>query len=406
MILIRKENRLPLIASLIFLFGVSFYIFYMQVFYYQFYNIPKSDLSDHIKLIELIIQHQYHVPHAGFHYCTLFVSNIFHISREYSAIILLSSFVLISFIVTFYTLKYFLKEIYPEKTLILFSVFLHLVTPIFLPILNTTIFFGQGSPNVWHSPTFIMTKPFVLIIILLVIPIVVDYKHKSSIRNIILTGLLLMISVYFKPNFALAFIPALGLLILIKYASDFKKYILSFFIVLPAIILLGYQFFSTYFISDNKMGGTGDQVIFSFLGAWKVHSPYLPLSIIRGAIFPASVYFFRRNYVRQNNYLTISWLFYLVGFLEGALLAEKQSFFAFNFSNGYNFSLISLYTFSVIELLNWMKDRDFPFNIFDLKFSGLSGEDKKLFITTALFYWCVVSGFIYLSRQILGYGFS
>ncbi len=403
---LQKENRLIFVGTLFVLFCISFYIFYIQVFYYQFYNLPKSDLSDHIKLIELIIQHQYHVPHAGFHYCTLFISKCFHLSREYSAIILLCVFVLISFIITFYTLRYFLKEIYSERLLILISVFLHLVTPIFLPILNTTIYFGQGSPNIWHSPTFIMAKPFVLTCILLVIPVIGDQKNRSLIRNIFLIGLLLLVSVYFKPNFALAFIPALGLFVLIKYRSEFKKYVLSFFIVLPAIILLGYQFFSTYFIPDNKMAGTGDQIIFSFLGAWNVHTPCIPLSILRGIIFPAMVYFFRKSEVEKNDYLTISWIFYIVAVIEASLFAEKESFFAFNFGNGYNFSLIPLYTFSAIELLKWMKDLAFPFNIFGLKYSGLSGKEKRLFISTIFFYWCIISGFVYLGRQILGYGYS
>ena len=403
---LHKENQLIFALILIVLFCISFYIFYIQVFYYQFYNIPKSDLSDHIKLIELIIQHQYHVPHAGFHYLTYFFSLFTHLNREYSAIILLSSFVLISFIVTFFTLKYFLKEIYPERFLILITIFLHLVTPIFLPILNTTIFFGQGSPNIWHSPTFIMTKPFVLIIILLVIPILEDFKRQYSVRNIIMAGLLLMISVYFKPNFALAFIPALGIFILIKYRSEFRKYVLSFFIVLPAILLLGYQFFSTYFMPDSKMGGTDDQIIFSFFGVWKIHSPCIPLSVLRGIIFPVSILIFRKKDVQKDDFLTISWIIYIVAFIEAALLAEKISFNAFNFSNGYNFSLISLYTFSVIELLRWTKDLSFPFNFSVLKYSVLSGEQKKLYITTLLFYLYVISGFIYLLRQVLGYGFS
>jgi hypothetical protein len=251
-----------------------------------------------------------------------------------------------------------------------------------------------------------MTKPFVLIIILLVIPILKDFKKQYSVRNIIIAGLLLMISVYFKPNFAMAFIPALGIFILIRYRNEFEKYVLSFFIILPAIVLLGYQFFSTYFMPDSKMGGTDDQIIFSFFGVWKVHSPCIPLSVLRGIIFPASILIFRKKDVKKDDFLTISWIIYIVAFIEAALLAEKVSFNAFNFSNGYNFSLISLYTFSVIELLRWMKDLSFPFNISVLKYSGLSGEQKKLYITTLLFYLYVISGFIYLLRQVLGYGFS
>jgi hypothetical protein len=251
-----------------------------------------------------------------------------------------------------------------------------------------------------------MTKPFVLIIILLVIPVFEDFKKQFSIRNIILPALLLMISVYYKPNFALAFIPALGVFILIKHTREFRKYLLSFFIVLPSIILLGYQFFSTYFFSDNKMGGTGDQVILTFFGAWKVHSPCIPLSVLRGIIFPASVFFFRRKEVHKNNYLVISWIFYFVAFIEVSFLAEKESFYAFNFSNGYNFSLIALYTFSAIELLKWMKESVFPFNIIGLKYHGLSIEHRQLFFSAILFYCCIISGFIYLGRQILGYGFS
>ena len=403
---LHKENILILTALLIVLFIISFYIFYMQVFYYQFYNIPKSDLSDHIKLIELILQHKYHVPHAGFHYATLFFSNVIHLNREISAIILLSLFVLVSFIVTYYTLKLFLDKIYSEKFLLLISVFLHLVTPVFLPILNTTIYFGQGSPNIWHSPTFIMTKPFVLIIILLVIQTLKEEKKQSSLLLGILTGFLLMVSVYFKPNFALALIPALGVYVLIEYRNKIKKYILSILIVLPSLILLGYQFFSTYFLTDRGLGGTGDEIILTFFGVWKVHSPSVFLSILRGSVFPILIVFFRRKEIGNNHYLLISWLIYLVAFTEGAFLAEKESFFAFNFSNGYNFSLIGLYTFSIIELLKWMKETGFKFNISGLKYAELSGERKKLFITTFTFYWYIISGIIYLIRQILGYGFS
>ena len=405
-IFLQKGNRLlfSLISTILFI--VSFYIFYIQVFYYQFYNVPKSDLSDHIKLIELLIQHQYNVPHAGFHYFTLFISELFHLSREYAAIILLSSFVVVSLIVTLFTLTYFLREIYSEKFLIIISLFLNLITPVFLPILNTTIYFGQGSPNIWHSPTYIMTKPFVLPIILLVIFILRDFKKKSSIYSIILTGFLLGLSVFFKPNFALAFIPAIGIFVLIKYRNDFRKYVISFFLVLPSLLLLVYQFLSTYFFHKNEIGGTGDQIFFSFFGAWSVHSPFIPLSILRGVIFPVLIFVFRKRETRNNDYLIISWIFYFVAFLEVSLLAEKNSFFAFNFSNGYNFALVSIYAFSTIEFLKWMKELAFPFNIVALKFSALSGDRKKLYITTIVFYWYIISGFIYLIRQVLGYGFS
>jgi hypothetical protein len=403
---LEKENRMMFFGILSILFMVSFYIFYMQVFYFRFYNIPKSDLSDHIKLIELILQHKYHVPHAGFHYSTYFFSLMTFLNREYSAILLLSSFVVISFIVTFYTLKVFLTELYPERFIIFITLFLHLVTPVFLPVLNTTIFFGQGSPNIWHSPTFIMTKPFVLIIIILIVSLLEDLKKQTSIRYIILPSFLLMLSVFYKPNFALAFIPAVGLYILFKHWSEFRKYVISFFLVLPALLILGYQFISTYFFTDNNLGGTGDHIILTFFGAWKVHSPCIPLSVLRGIIFPASIFLFRRKEVIKNNYLILSWLFYLAAFAEVSFLAEKEGFFAFNFSNGYSFALISLYTFSVIELLKWMKEFSFPFNIYGLKYCLLSVENKKMYITTILFYSYIISGFIYLVRQALGYGFS
>ncbi len=92
--------------------------------------------------------------------------------------------------------------------------------------------------------------------------------------------------------------------------------------------------------------------------------------------------------------------------MEFSLLAEKKSFYAQNFVNGYNFSLISLYTFSAIELLKWIKDTNFSFNIYGVRYSGLSTDHKKIFVSTILFYLYVVSGIIYLVRQLLGYGYS
>lgn len=405
-IFLNKESRQIFLTTLIILFGISFYIFYIQVFYYRFYNLPKTDLSDHIKLIELILKHEYHVPHAGFHYCTYLFSTLTHISREYSAIILLSLFVVISFLVTYWTLWVFLKGIYSDKFLMLITLFLHLVTPIFLPILNTTIYFGQGSPNFWYSPTFVMAKPFVLIIIMLVIPLIDGFKKQTSYWRIVLSGTLLMISVFIKPNFAMIFIPALGVYILIKHVKEFGVYLKSFLIVLPAVFLLGYQFYSTYYNSEIKIAGTGDQIIFSFFGAWSVHSPSIPLSVLRALIFPLSIFFLEGRDLFKSNFLVFSWIMYFVAFLEFALLAEKKSFYAQNFVNGYSFSLISLYIFSAIEFFKWIKHSNFSFNIFGIKHYRLSVEHKKIYVSAILFYLCIASGMIYLVRQCLGYGYS
>jgi hypothetical protein len=251
-----------------------------------------------------------------------------------------------------------------------------------------------------------MAKPFVLTIILLVIPILDDFKERTPFWNIVLAGILLMISAFIKPNFALIFIPALGIYVLIKYFREFGKYLKSFLIILPAVLLLLYQFFSTYINTDNKILGTGDQIIFSFFGAWSVHTPCLPLSVFRTLIFPLSIIIYRRREIQNNNYLIFSWILYIIAFMEFSLLAEKKSFYAQNFVNGYNFSLISLYTFSAIELLKWIKDTNFSFNIYGVRYSGLSTDHKKIFVSTILFYLYVVSGIIYLVRQLLGYGYS
>ena len=115
----QKGSRFLFIISTIILFGVSFYIFYKFS--------PITSISKY--------------------YLTYLLGFLTNLSYEYSAIILLSIFVFISFIVTILTLRYFLIDIYPEKFIILIAIFLNLVTPLFLPIFNTTIYFGQGSPR-------------------------------------------------------------------------------------------------------------------------------------------------------------------------------------------------------------------------------------------------------------------
>lgn len=405
MILLNKKTGL-IIAILVFLFCISFYIFYQQVFYYRFYNIPKSDLSDHIKLITMIIQGKYHVPHSGFHYTTYLFSILTFLNFEYAAIILLSLFTITSYLVTYMILKKFLDEKYSERFLLIIAFFLQIITPVFLPLLNTTIYFGQGSPTIWHSPTFIMAKPFVLVVIMLTVSVLEISGDSISKLYLLLSSALLALSVFYKPNFALVLIPALGVFILMRYRNEFKKYVLSFLIILPSLFLLGYQFLSTYNITDNNITGTNDTIIFTFFGSWSMHSPCIPLSVIRGIIFPMLILIFRRRSAFMNNYLVLSWLIYLVAFLEMSFLAEKNSFLSFNFSWGYSFSLISLYIFSVTELLLWMKEKDFPFNFSDLKYSELPPEQKKIYISTIILYWGFLSGVIYLVRQILGYGFA
>jgi hypothetical protein len=100
---------------------------------------------------------------------------------------------------------------------------------------------------------------------------------------------LLIASLLFKPNFILAFYPALFIYLLIFHLRNIKHFIAASLFALPIIGVLVFQLTQTFGSEES------DHIILSVLGVWKLSSPNPMISIIITVAFPLSLLLLNLN---------------------------------------------------------------------------------------------------------------
>lgn len=337
-------NRyLAQIILFITLFSVSFYLFYNQVF-----NEFPSDLPSHISFTIDFLKSDFTLLHPFFHYCIYYFSQLFAIELNFAAIIVLSLFMAFIGLIQYQLLYLFLRDDFSKEVILLATFLLMTVTAIYLPFFNKNIYLGQWSPNVWHNPTTIMVKPFAFLSLIFIVNCFKN-KQNNTIYFYLATMVLMFISTFAKPNFVIAFIPALFIFIFVYYTKEWDKYLKVFLITLPTLAVLIYQY------SQLGSGTNVDPIIIDFLGVWNLRSPNPLISFFLLTAFPISIIvFYRKAFV--NRYLTLSWIVFGIALLQFMVFAQDGPHYkAGNFGWGLMITIPLVFLFSLVEYLKWAK---------------------------------------------------
>ena len=179
--------------------------------------------------------------------------------------------------------------------------------------------FGYFPPNQWHSPTTLFSKPFALLLLGLGPAVVWPTHGTRAGRTRMLTSAgLLVMSCLVKPNFIMAFLPALGALAVLHWRhTDWRWLGLSF--ILPTAAVLAWQYGMTLNI---ERGG----VILAPLHVIGFRSPTdlvtLGWRLAASVLFPlAAVACFPS--VRADRRVQLGWATFVIGAAIGYLLAES-----------------------------------------------------------------------------------
>ena len=180
--------------------------------------------------------------------------------------------------------------------------------------------FGYFPPNQWHSPTTLFSKPFALLLLGLG-PAVVwpAYGTRAGWPRLLTSAGLVVMSALVKPNFLMAFLPALSVLaVLHGRRSDWHWLGLGF--ALPAVAVLAWQYDVAYTLTNERSG-----VILAPLHVIGFYAPTdvvtLAWRLVASVLFPlAAVACFPS--VRADRRVQIGWATFLVGAAFGYLLAE------------------------------------------------------------------------------------
>jgi hypothetical protein len=366
-------------SKLLYLF---FFIVLVLVYFIVFKNliysdIHSSDLKTHIRFAQKMLSYSsehklYFIPHPLFH---ILLIGIYFVtgSWNFSAILLLVIIIALTYNLQIFYFSRNLKTGFFSIESISLSFMLLTVSSIYIPLLNnwlspdyfSVMFTGSGTPNVLHNPTYYLVKIFVLPIFFIgqdILINIINIRRKSILIFIVL----LSASILSKPNFALSFIPAFTILLLMNAYSKsikpfqlFKKLIILFLI---PIIILFLQFFIMY------LAGPRDSSIrlCSFC-VWTHWSKVPPISILLGISFPLYVFSlnFKRN-IKSINY-QIAWLNFLISLVFAVFLYEDgYRLLAGNFFWGYNLSLYLLFFVSLTDFIGFLKRKDFSISSFKI----------------------------------------
>ena len=209
--------------------------------------------------------------------------------------------------------------------------------------------FGYFPPNQWHSPTTLFSKPFALLLLGLG-PAVVwpAYGTRAGWPRLLASAALVVMSVLVKPNFIMAFLPALGVLAVLNWRrADWLWLGLGF--ALPAVAVLEWQYAVTYALNTEGAG-----VILAPLHVIRLHVSAglatLGWRLAASLLFPlAAVACFPS--VRADRRVQLAWATFLVGAAIGYLLAEGDRAGAGNFLWSGQLAAFVLFAASAVAVL-------------------------------------------------------
>ena len=241
--------------------------------------------------------------------------------------------------------------------------------------------FGYFPPNQWHSPTTLFSKPFALLLLGLG-PAVVwpAYGTRAGWPRVLASAALVVMSALVKPNFIMAFLPALGGLAVLHWRHT-DWYWLGLGFAAPTIAVLAWQYDVAFTLTNEGSG-----VILAPLSVIGHRSPTdlvtLGWHLAASVLFPlAAVACFRS--VRADRRVQLGWATFLIGAAFGYLLAEVGRPASGNFLWSGQLAAFVLFAASAVAVLRAAAD-------------GGASRLGRFALCGGVFLWHVTSGIQHL----------
>jgi hypothetical protein len=177
------------------------------------------------------------------------------------------------------------------------AVTLTFVAPVMLLAFQDNFFYyGYIGLANYHNPTIHLLKPVALLSLIFAIRAV--QGETSSWKNIGLAAVLIALSTWIKPNYALSILPALGLVVIVRWLQhrrpDLKMLIFGF--ALPGILMLFIQWLIAYYYGDP-----GEAIILAPFFVEGSYSGYLAPKFFLSCIFPLLGLFVARRHLDRKS---------------------------------------------------------------------------------------------------------
>lgn len=211
--------------------------------------------------------------------------------------------------------------------------------------------YGQTiSPNVWHNPTLILSRPFSIVVILCVYLVWKNHNEGKSVTKYLwINSIFAVLSVWAKPSFLSTFLPTLCVFLFIElFCTKGKSFLISFKLgvsFVPILFVLGCQYYLLYMqkSEDNAIAIGGGAPV----GIWLLLRGMLTSS----AFFLAGWIILLLYKKTSKEFLAFSGLWYAISMWVRYALRETGSRTNDgNFTWGYIIMLFCVFVFVSGEL--------------------------------------------------------
>ena len=176
-----------------------------------------GDFFCHNAFAKLIVEGKLVLVYPVYHILVGVLAKTCGVAETQASVVVLTFAQVLSIIVMAEILKTLSDKWSSNMELLLCSFMLNIVQPIF----NSHYRPGASSGNGLFSPTLTMVKPFVLLSVLIFYRM---YKDKDySLKNQLCFFISLLLTCLIKPMFTMAFVPAVGILLLIEAIDNIRN---------------------------------------------------------------------------------------------------------------------------------------------------------------------------------------
>lgn len=317
-------------------------------------GIYASDMYSHIKFTYA----DNGLPYSLLHQSVIFLSDLIRIlggnaSENNSNTALMIIIVLCSFFITALLIRDYLEANY-NKNLILLSLAslsLLIVSMIIIPGVGKYNYLGVGSPNPWHNPTYIFSKPFCIFVFLFSIRLI--KKDNLNYKSHLYFVMAILLGVWAKPSFFISFLPTIALVftyLYLKKKISFNYYVKVGFLFSLSLIPI---FIINQFVYHAEK--SSDSIIFVIGDVWSHYTSSIILSIILSCAFP--LYIVVRRNIKMSLEMKVALINFVFSTLVFFFLAEDgKRMYHLNFGWTYYYGLFFMFLFGIKELL---LNRDF-----------------------------------------------
>lgn len=245
----------------------------------------------------------------------------------------------------------FMKRLAPDcnsKLLLLLSFICLFSIPLYVPYINGMMYAGGFSGANWHNDTYIGMRLLAIILLFFFCEWSERYLRNFGIKEIIVSTILFSVINWAKPNFIIAFAPAMLIMMIVDIVRSkgigFKNWILFGVPVLISCLVLLYQAKSLFGV--EQIDGTGHEGVIISFGTNLKSYDHPVIMIFQSMAFPLIVFVLNRREVIRSKISLVSILTYVFAFIEFLFLGES-GYRAEHGNFGWGLSLASYLLFCI-----------------------------------------------------------